>query len=259
MRKTFAITDPEPLSTLSLALAHDPHIIRAEELLQLRLYGHAKREYDALQTDLSGDAEANYRLMHRYLETGLYQSAIYTAVDILRLGGLEGAATSSAPIYFNRIRFGPYFSDIILPEALNHGFDDLFLFSVIRQESLFEGFATSYAAARGLMQIIPSTGQMVADQLGWPPGYEDDDLYRPIVSLRLGTQYLADQRDLFDDDLYASLAAYNAGPGNAIAWKALVPDDPDLFLEVIRLDQPQRYIQVIFWAYTHYQDLYTQP
>jgi soluble lytic murein transglycosylase len=141
---------------------------------------------------------------------------------------------------------------------LKHGFDGLFLLSVVRQESLFEGFATSYAAARGLMQIIPDTGQMVADKLAWPPGYEDDDLYRPMVSVRLGAQYLADQRDLFEGDLYASLAAYNAGPGNALNWESIVPDDPDLFLEVIRLDQPKRYIQVIFWAYTHYQDLYSQ-
>jgi soluble lytic murein transglycosylase len=259
MRKTFAITDPEPLSTLSPVLAQDPRMNRAKELMQLRLFGHARREYEALQAVLTGDAEANFRLMHHYLEVGMYQPAIYTAVDILRLGGLEGAAASSAPTYFHRIRFGNYFGEIILPEALTHGFDGLLLLSVVRQESLFEGFATSYAAARGLMQIIPSTGQMVADQLGWPPGYEDDDLYRPLVSVRLGTQYLADQRELFEGDLYASLAAYNAGPGNALAWKALVPDDPDLFLEVVRLDQPQRYIQVIFWAYTHYQDLYIQP
>jgi hypothetical protein len=85
MRTTFAITDPEPLSSISIRLAEDPRMIRAEELMQLRLYGLAKREYEAFRVTLSGDAEANYRLMHRYLEVGLYQSAIYTAVDILGL------------------------------------------------------------------------------------------------------------------------------------------------------------------------------
>jgi soluble lytic murein transglycosylase len=43
------------------------------------------------------------------------------------------------------------------------------------------------------------------------------------------------RRDRFDGDLYAALAAYNAGPGNAAIWHELAPDDPDLVLDVIRL------------------------
>jgi soluble lytic murein transglycosylase len=180
-------------------------------------------------------------------------------VHIMELAGLDDDAMLTAPVYFNRIRFGPYFGDLILSEALSHGFDGLYIMSVVRQESLFEPFATSYASAYGLMQIIPSTGQSLADALAWPPDYTSDDLYRPIVSVRLGVQYLADQRDYFEGDLVASLAAYNAGPGNAAAWKAIAPDDPDLYLEVIRFSQPRDYIRVIYWAFTRYRDLYVQP
>jgi soluble lytic murein transglycosylase len=91
---------------------------------------------------------------------------------------------------------------------------------------------------------------------GWPPDFTEDDLHRPIVSIRLGVRYLADQRDFFDGDLYAALAAYNAGPGNSLAWQNLSGDDQDLFLEVIRLEQPRDYIRVIYWAYSHYDRLY---
>src|SRR3972149_4283479 len=66
-----------------------------------------------------------------------------------------------APRYFNLIRFGPYFGDLILPEAAAAGLDPLFLLSVVRQESLFQGAATSSASARGLMQVIPSTGAAI--------------------------------------------------------------------------------------------------
>jgi soluble lytic murein transglycosylase len=76
------------------------------------------------------------------------------------------------------------------------------------------------------------------------------------VSVRFGAYYLAEQRDRFDDDLYAALVAYNAGPGNALIWKALAPNDPDLFLEVVRLKQPRDYVRGIFWAYSYYRDLY---
>ena len=77
------------------------------------------------------------------------------------------------------------------------------------------------------------------------------------VSVRFGAYYMAQQRDRFDGDLFAALAAYNAGPGNASIWKELAPDDPDLYLEVIRLSQPHLYIRRIYETYTIYRQLYT--
>jgi soluble lytic murein transglycosylase len=188
---------------------------------------------------------------------GLYELAIRSARQILDLAGMDDAGTMRAPEYFNRMRFGPYFGDLILPQALAYNLDGLFLLSVVRQESLFEGFATSFADARGLMQVIPSTGAAIAVELGWPPGYTEVDLHRPLVSVRFGTYYLASERDRFGGDLYAALAAYNAGPGNSLAWKELAPDDPDLFLEVVRFAEPRLYIKTIYEAFAIYRSLYT--
>lgn len=259
MRDNFSISGTEPLSELSAGLSENPRTIRGEELWQLGLHDDARIEFEALRVEFAYDAEAIYRLMHKFIDMGLYRSAIYSERQLMNLAGMDNASIWAMPIYFSHIRFAPYFGELILPEALHHGMDGLFLLSVIRQESLFEGFATSYADARGLMQIIPSTGQYIVDQLGWPPGYIDDDLYRPEVSVKLGSHYLATQRDLFDGDLFASLAAYNAGPGNALKWKELAPEDPDLFLEVIRFRQTRDYIRAIYWAYAHYCELYIKP
>lgn len=259
MRSLFVITGPEPLFELDLVLANDERIIRGDEFWQLGLNNEARAEFEAVRKEVENDPEATYRLMHKLLDVGLYRSAILASRQILSLAGMDDAATMSAPIYFNRIRFSPYFGELILPEAVSYNLDGLFLLSLVRQESLFEGFATSYAAARGLMQVIPSTGQEIASKLGWPPGYTTDDLYRPVVSVRFGSFYLAQQRDLFDGDLFAALAAYNAGPGNALVWKELAPDDPDLFLEVIRMDQPYLYVRTIYEAFAIYNDLYSNP
>jgi peptidoglycan lytic transglycosylase len=259
MRSTFAIANPEPLSALSVGLAADARLARAEEYLRLGLYSEAKDELESLRRSVEGDAEATYRLMHRLLELDMIPQAIFAARQVLRLAGMDDAATAGAPVYFNHIRFGPYFGELILPAAAEAGFDPLFVLSVVRQESLFEGYATSYAEARGLMQVIPSTGAQLAAQLGWPPGYTDHDLYRPSVSVRFGTAYLAEQRDRFDGDLVAALAAYNAGPGNALLWKDLAPADPDLFLEVIRLEQPHLYVTTIYEVFCRYRDLYARP
>jgi soluble lytic murein transglycosylase len=179
-----------------------------------------------------------------------------TARQILNLAGMSDADTLNAPAYLNRIRFGAYYSDLVMPLAKQYGFHPLFLFSVIRQESLFDGFVRSSAGANGLMQIIPATGEGIAADLGWPENYTQEDLNRPLVNLTFGVDYLDHQRAAFDGDLYAALAAYNGGPGNAQQWRLLAPDDPDLFLEVIRFAETRNYIRGIFELFNIYRLLY---
>jgi soluble lytic murein transglycosylase len=194
--------------------------------------------------------------MNHLLERNFYRQAILSSRQILDLAGLDDAGTLSAPPYFNHIRFGVYYRDLILSAADAEQLNPLFLLSVIRQESLFEPFARSSASARGLLQIMPATGQEIATQLNWPPGYTDRDLSRPIVSIRFGARYLARQRDYFGGDLVAALAAYNGGPGNTLQWVELSKGDPDLLLEVIRADETRRYIMNIFENFNIYRLIY---
>lgn len=256
LRETFGVDGPEPLTEPDEALLADPRLLRGREYHELGMFMEAKAEFDALREALANDAEASYRLLHELLELRHYATAIFTARQILDLAGMDDAGTMNAPTYFNRIRFGPYFGELILPAAQENGLDSLLALSVTRQESLFEGFVTSFAQARGLMQVIPSTGQEIANRLGWPPDYTADDLYRPMVSIRFGTFYLGQQRDLFEGRIYPALAAYNGGPANALAWHRLAPDDPDLFLEVIRIPETHLYLQRIYEIHSIYEDLY---
>jgi len=234
-------------------LMQEQRFQRGAELWALGEYGQAQLEFEDLRLEMQTDALRTYRLMQYFLDIGLYRSAIYAAVS---LSGIAEDLGGVVPTYFDMVRFGPYFGDLILSESLAQGLDSLFVLSITRQESLFESFATSYAYAYGLMQVIPDTGEYLALQLGWPPDFIPADLYRPVVSVRFGTAYLAIQDQLFDGDPYAMLAAYNAGPGNALIWQAEAQGDPDLFLEIVRLSQPRDYIRSIAWAYAHYQALY---
>jgi soluble lytic murein transglycosylase len=256
LRTTFPITATGDLSSMTESLARDPRQVRGTELLALGLYDEARAEFEDLRLDYAGDAEATYRLMHRFLELGLYDLAIRSSRQVLDLAGFDDAGTLTAPRYFNLIRFGPYFGDLILPEALAAGLDPLFLLSVVRQESLFQGAATSVASARGLMQVIPTTGAAIAAELGWPTGYAEADLHRPIVSVRFGTHYLKQQRDTFGGDLMAALAAYNGGPGNAAIWLERAGGDADLFYEVIGFEETRTYLRTIYEVFNIYRDLY---
>jgi soluble lytic murein transglycosylase len=107
------------------------------------------------------------------------------------------------------------------------------------------------------MQIIPDTGQQIANELNWPPSFDSEDLYRPIVSVRFGSYYLSKTRDQLNGNIYAGLAAYNAGPGNAIAWEDLAGNDPDLLLEAIRFQETRDYIRLIYEIYSTYRSLYS--
>jgi soluble lytic murein transglycosylase len=192
------------------------------------------------------------------LELGLYRPAIFAARDVLNAAGMDDAGTMNAPIYFNHIRFGTYYSDLIIPATEKYKLHPLLILSVMRQESMFEGFVQSTAGARGLMQIIPSTGAERADKEGWPPGYTANDLYRSIVSINLGTAYLRYLLNYFEGDVYAALAGYNAGPGNSEIWLSKAADDPDLFVEIIRFTETKNYIKYISEIFAIYRRIYSR-
>ncbi|HVN53777.1 MAG TPA: tetratricopeptide repeat protein [Anaerolineaceae bacterium] len=257
LRSTFSIASDINLDDLG-PLKQDARTIRGAEFWGLGLYDAARSEFESLRQEYSADPANLFRLVNYYYDNGLYRSAILGARQILTIAGLDDAASLNAPAYFNHLRFGTYFRDLILPAARQEDFSPLFLFSVVRQESLFEGFVESVAGARGLMQIMPATGQSVANSLGWPDNFTPDDLYRPVISVRLGAHYLAQQLAAFDGDLYAALASYNGGPGNAQAWKDLSDGDPDLFLEVIRIQESRDYVMRIYELYTIYRRIYAR-
>ncbi len=257
VRQTFLAPPNEDLLGLG-PLAADPRWQRGQALWQWGFYAPARQELEALRQTYADDALNTFRLIEPLRQMGLYRSAIFAARRVLDLAGMDDFTTLTAPVYFNHVRFGPYFAELVVPTAERYGFHPLHLYAVIRQESLFEGFIASGAGARGLMQIIPATGAALAEQAGWPPDYTADDLYRPIVSVRFGAAYLAQQRNRFDGDWYAALAAYNAGPGNAQVWYDLAGGDPDLFLEIVRYRETHLYIRHIYEIYELYRYFYAR-
>jgi len=255
MRTTFNLAPETDLSGLG-ELAQDASLQRSLFFWKLGLLNEALAEFDGLRTSIQSDPVNTYRLTNQLLDLGFYHQAILASRQVLNLANLDDASTLDAPVFFNHIRFGVYFKDLVLSAAQENNFHPLLLLSVIRQESMFEGYARSSAGARGLMQLIPATGAEVAARMNWPAGYTDSDLYLPAINLRLGARYLANQRDYFDGDLYSALAAYNAGPGNTAIWRELSGGDSDLFLEIIRFSETRTYIRQIAEFMNIYRLLY---
>ena len=86
--------------------------------------------------------------------------------------------------------------------------------AVIREESRFNERALSRSGAIGLMQIMPETGEWIAEQLDEEYG----DLYEVDRNIRYGVWYLSELTKEFGSNRVLALAAYNAGRGTVWDW-----------------------------------------
>ena len=239
---------------LSPELAANPRWQRGRELWALDRFQDAKAELEALRSETYASALDQYQLAVAYADLGLYRSSILCAWRVVGLSPVTD--TLEAPRSLLELAYPRYYEDLVLENAREVELDPLLVYSLIRQESLFESLATSSASAHGLMQVIPPTGAEIAAALNWPPGYSTSDLYLPHVSLRFGTYYLATQRDRFDGRVDAALAAYNGGPGNAARWLEGSGEDPDRFLEEITFSETHLYVRRIREHLRVYEALY---
>jgi soluble lytic murein transglycosylase len=136
------------------------------------------------------------------------------------------------------------------------GLDPWLVLGVIRQESAFNPRAVSSADARGLMQLLPSTGREVSQRIGLE-GFRNDLLFDPLLNVRLGTQYLSRLTDTHRGNLIPTLAAYNAGPGRVKQWlKDLSTADWDEFIERLPFAETRLYVKSVLRNYGVYQRLY---
>ena len=229
----------------------DVRFVRGAALQQLGYEREALGEFSGLWVDRTRDPAALFALSIHLRDLRLYRLSIATAEALMRLSPTPIPA--AMPKFVLRLIYPTYYADLVQQYASEFGHDPRVLYSIIRQESLFEAQAESSAAAQGLMQVVPPTGKEIAGELRWPLNYSTDDLTRPYVSVRFGAYYLSKQKRGFGDDLYAALAAYNGGAGNALKWRERAGDDPDAFYLAVNFEETQRYIRAIALNYGMYQ------
>ncbi len=129
--------------------------------------------------------------------------------------------------------------------------------AIARRESEFDPAAISPAGARGLMQVMPGTAEMVSRRLG-----EEYQLARltgdPRFNARLGAAYLAELREEFGASTILVAAGYNAGPGRPREWVRTLGDprapgvDPVEWIEMVPFTETRNYIMRVMealWIY----------
>ena len=239
--------------TLPVSLTQRTDFRRAQALLSVGLRREALAAFDTVRAAAWSDPLSLAPLTLYWHDQGLYGLA---ARGASRLAGLWPAGSiRTAPPAIQRLSYPLAYADLLSAEAGARDLDPLLLAALIRQESLFEPAAESYAGARGLGQVMPATGEGIARSLDMAD-FVLDDLYRPWVSVRFGAYYLSVQLNRFDDQILIALAAYNGGPGNTLHWLEAGGDDLDLFVEVITASQSRIYLQRVYEQYVTYERLY---
>jgi len=184
---------------------------------------------------------------------GLHDVAMSASGRILEL--LEPAERLGTPRAILELAYPLAYGPEIRAAAAAEGIPPLLLAAIVRQESAFNPTAGSHAGALGLTQVIAPTGEAIAASLGLP--WEVADLYRPEQSLRYGAHYLAAQLASNDQDVFAALAAYNAGPGNAARWLATqVWPGADGFVHIVDFAETRAYLEHVIENYGWYRYIY---
>ncbi len=244
------------LSELQPGIAQEQRFARGAELWRLGLLRAAHEEFDNLRRDLTADSAAMWQLAVYFNEIGAYDLSIRSARQVLDLAGMTNPALG--PRYLQRLRFPAPFANLVVPASQQYQQHPFLMYAKMRLESFFWKYAFSSAQARGLNQIIPTTANDIAQKLNLTD-FEQDDLFRPVVSIPMGAFYLNFVGQTTQSDPAAILAGYYAGPGNANAWLQMSGGDPDLFVEVIRLPDAQGYVQTAYEYFEMYRALYLAP
>ena len=146
----------------------------------------------------------------------------------------------------------PYW-DPIAAGARAQNLNPALVLGLIRQESHFERDIRSIANAVGLMQVLPSTGEWVANKIG----FKDYSLENPPDNIKLGTWFLDYTHREYDNNSLLAVAAYNAGPGNVNRWvKQFGTADLDRFVEQIPFSETRGYVENVLGNYWNYLRLY---
>ena len=230
-----------------------PYLKKAEQLHEMGLDDQAFSEIEFVRKEFPTSHKVNFAQASIYRDRG----ENFRAVDTLRRAHpdysiYQGDEVSQEvyDIFFPLIEW-----ETIQTEAKRHGLDPYTVAGLIRQESVFDPRAKSRANALGLMQLLPSTGQLVARKQG-AGRITNEQLYNPKLNIQLGTAYLAEMLNKYGKIEYAA-AAYNGGPGRVSKWLTTLPtSNIEDWVESIPITETRLYVFGVIRNSQQYKRIY---
>jgi soluble lytic murein transglycosylase len=261
--QNFKVQNPDSARQLKLKPAvnqpssttYHQQLLKAQELTKLALYEEAARELEkALQSEhkTRGSSEI-YRLLELYYEARDYRKLVRLSrqyfSDWLRRGD------SSVPGNFWKMAYPPGYEELVrryTPPQI----DPFLVYSIMMAESEFNPDIRSPAAATGLMQLIYSTANRLAQNMGITK-FSEEMLLNVELNIALGVSYLEELLTRFKGNIVPVIASYNAGEDRVEAWlRQQSGEDPEMFIAGIPYRETKKYVQRVLWYYEEYKRIY---
>jgi soluble lytic murein transglycosylase len=236
-------------------LAAQPSFKKTFELMYLDMKKEAALELWSLKERMPRKRGALIGLSKAFFELGDYNRSL-----ILVLRNYERyleAPLDKTPEDLWLLAYPQAYWDSIQTYAKKYKQDPYFVAAIIREESQFNTEAQSPVGARGLMQVMPSTGAQVAKQIK-APGFDRDKLFDSDTSIMIGTWYIGRLMKRFKGDPLFVAAAYNAGPEAVAQWLKQNGNskDREAFVESIPYMETRGYVKKVMRNYAEYKRIY---
>jgi len=132
------------------------------------------------------------------------------------------------------------------------GVDPYLIAAIIREESQYDVKAVSRVGAIGLMQVMPSTANNVAQRVGLP-AVGREDLFDQETNIRIGVRYVEQLLEQYSGNIVYTIASYNAGPIAVGNWIAQYRgQSQDEFVELIPYQETRQYVKRVLRSYREY-------
>lgn len=248
-------TDRGDLLAANSHLLTDTHLLAGLELLRLGMLTSARAELRAVPWSHHRPDEA---LLKAALYAGIGEPGKATKIAMRAAKAFEAEPPHAA----NRSRWElayprpTAFREHVERNSKELSIDPMFVWSIMRSESVFNPRATSPVLATGLLQLMVPTANSMAARIGLDRKLQRQDLTDPALNIRLGTAYM--RRLLDRTGNYAIVASsYNAGPGNTNKWLKRWPKASlDEFVERIPFRENRRYVKSVVTSWLRYRSLY---
>lgn len=228
----------------------DPHVVTARLLANAGLNEYIAPEIRTADGSREWGALAEAEIYASYGETWRAMRLMKSAVPFY-----TSAAIDQIPLGYWRILFPEAYWPQIKADAEKNGLDPYMVASLIRQETEFNPKAVSNKSAYGLMQLLPSVGRSMAKQEGLHH-FHTSELFDPSTNILLGTHYLKQTLDKFNDQPQYAFAAYNAGDNRVTDWEGIGHyHGMDEFVESIPFTETREYVEAILRNEEIYREL----
>lgn len=153
-------------------------------------------------------------------------------------------------------RYPRSFQSLVESSAARYSVDPYLIWALMTVESSHNPWAISRVGARGLMQVMPHTGQLSADRSSWPY-FGSPLLFEPEVAIEMAAWYFQELIEQFQGQLPLAMAAYNAGPHRVKIWLGFKKDLPlDELIEEIPYAQAREYAKKVTRHLALYRRIY---